>query len=296
MILPHQYPDRTLRHPGQVQPGQMVSHAGDVVAGTLTLPAGSVLMHAIGAELTARGIRAAALDLSGIVLGPMNFVMPTWSKSFDHVAYYSNTHHRDEPVHIESGTATYGEKDGAPFLHAHLLWHDADGHQRGGHILPFESVLAEECSITFTGCQQVEMSARPDAETNFTLFAPRNHGQPTSSDLIVAQLRPNADLIDTIEKLCRCHGVTQGHILSLIGSTVGARFDNGVAIDDIPTEILGLEGSISPRADGSPQVDLRIALIDASGMIHFGVPSRGQNPILICAEIFIQRYAKGSAQ
>lgn len=279
---------RKIVHPGPTHIDRIESLCDNAVTGEIRLSAGLVLIDAIGAELGAKGMRSAALDLAGLQLGPMNFVMPTYSKTPDHVAYYSETFHREGPVRIEEGTATFGSRDGAPFLHGHLLWHDADCKGMGGHILPFDTRIARDCTIRYTGCRAISMDARPDAETNFTLFGPYAEG-PSDGDLIVARVRPNEDLVEAIAEIAERHQVGQGRILSVIGSTVGARFEDGLCIDKIPTEILCLRGRIDRDLDGGISVDMELALIDADGHIHRGRPVKGNNPVLICAEIFIER-------
>lgn len=280
---------RAIRHPGPVSEPRILSHGGKLSRGEIRLQEGAVLMEAIAAELEACGIASAALEFRGLVLSPMKFVMPTFSRSPEHVAYYSETYARDEPVRVERGTATYGEKEGKPFLHGHILWHDSDGHQCGGHVLPFDCRIGEDCTIAFTGCREITMSARFDPETNFTLFQPLPGDLSEGGEFISAHVRPNEDLVTAIESICMQHGISRGRICSLIGSTVGARFEDGTSIDMIPTEILGLRGAIEARGENAPRIDLEIALIDAAGGIHFGRPTRGENPVLICAEIFIER-------
>ncbi|MFC5387357.1 PCC domain-containing protein [Aquamicrobium segne] len=281
---------RHIRHPGPANEIRLRSLSAGGRSGTIRLQAGAVLMDAIAAHLEPLEIRSAALDLSSLVLGPMQFVMPTYSRSPEHVAYYSETRFRDGPVTIEVGTATYGSRDGRPFLHGHVLWQDADGTGKGGHILPMDCRIGGDCEIAFVGCREIAMDARFDPETNFTLFGP-HHMNPDSSssgDLIVAQIRPNEDLVRSLERICTDHNVRSGRIMSLIGSTVGARFEDGLSIDEVPTEILGLTGTFEIGKTGQPYLDIEIALIDAAGNIHRGRPKRDENLVLICVEVFIQ--------
>lgn len=279
---------RHLVHPGPVSQPRIRSISSHSFAQKIRLPAGSILIEAIGAHLDREGIRSAALDLTGLVLGPMQFVMPTYARTPDHVAYYSDTYLREGPVTIEKGTATYGARDGRPFLHGHVLWHDEDGSQRGGHVLPFDCRIGRDCEISYVGSTTISMDAQSDPETNFTLFAPNIVSEGEPGDLIVARIRPNEDLTKSIEHICAQHNVKSGRIISLIGSTVGARFADGLSIDEPPTEILGLKGYVRREENGSYRADITIALIDAAGNIHIGEPLRGENPVLICVEIFIQ--------
>lgn len=282
---------RKIVHPGPTHPDRLESFSAPAISGEIRLRAGEVLMDAIAASLEPEGLRAAALDLVGLQLGPMNFVMPTYSKSPEHVAYYSETFHRPGPVTIASGTATYGSRDGTPFLHGHVLWRDDDGGQMGGHVLPHDCRIARDCTIRYTGCREISMDARPDAETNFTLFGPYPEAE-SDGDLIVARIRPNEDLSAAIKEIARRHHVARGRVLSLIGSTVGARFQNGPAVDAIPTEIVGLQGILEEGPSGRIGLDLQIGLIDAEGKIHVGRPIDGDNPVLIVAELFIERLSQ----
>lgn len=283
---------RHVKQPGPIDPVRIESHSAPLLQGQIELKPGTILMETLAEQLGALGLRAAALDLSGMVLGPMQFVMPTYSSSEEHVAFYSDTFKREGPIAIEEGAATYGSRDGSPFLHGHLLWHDAEGRQCGGHVLPGNSIIAAPGHIGFKGCKEVAMATCFDPETNFTLFGPvaeKEDLEMDDGDLIVAKIRPNEDLIDAIETVCRRHGVEKARFASLIGSTVGARFEDGLVIDSVPTEILALDGGITRRTDGSYDVALELGLIDAVGKIHRGRPRRGENPVLICVELFLER-------
>ncbi|HMB76591.1 MAG TPA: DUF296 domain-containing protein [Kiloniellaceae bacterium] len=283
---------RRIEQPGPVDPLRIESHSAPLVAGRIDLQPGDLLMDAVAKNLAGLGLRSAALDLSGLTLGPLHFVIPAVSATTEHVAFYSETHRRPGPVLIDDGAATYGSREGAPFLHGHLFWRERDGRQSGGHVLPAESRIAAAGSIGFKGCREIAMSARFDPETNFTLFGPvvETASAPRGeASLIVAKIRPNEDLIGAIEEICRRHGVTKARLGGLIGSLVGARFEDGVAIESLPTEILGLDGSVERRADGGYDVDLELALIDDAGKVYRGRPRRGENPVLICIELFLER-------
>ncbi len=278
---------RRILQPGPVHPDRIESFTAPLVAGEITLEANEVLMEGVSSRLEEVGLRSAALDLAGAALQPMQFVMPTYSQDAEHVAFYSDTHHREGVVRVTDGTATYGTKDGEPFLHGHLLWQEGEM-SCGGHVLPGLTKVAEPCTIRYAGAREIGMDARFDQETNFTLFGPNVDGDP-NGDFVVARIRCNEDLVGAIEQVCRRHQISRARVLSLIGSTVGARFENGPVIDAVPTEILGLNGDIQCPQQGSANIDLTIALIDADGDIHRGRPLPGENPVLICAELFLQR-------
>lgn len=283
---------RRIKQPGPVDPVRIESHAAALSQGKIDLPAGGLLMAAIADKVEGLGLRSAALDLSGISLAPLRFVMPAHSSTAEHVAFYSDTFALDGPIAIERGAATFGSRNGSPFLHGHVLWRDEAGRDRGGHILPSESVIAAPCRIGFKGSRDVEMATRFDPETNFTLFSPlarESNSENGEGGLIVAKIRPNEDLICAIEDLCRQHQVQEARIAGLIGSIVGARFEDGLAINSVPTEILGLGGGVRRQADGGYQVDLDLGLIDTNGTIHRGRPRRSENPVLICVELFLER-------
>ncbi|MEH6775851.1 MAG: DUF296 domain-containing protein, partial [Cereibacter changlensis] len=143
--------DRRLRHPGAVHPDRIESFASPPIKKSFTLQPGLTLCEAVAHPLAELGIRSGALLLSGMRLGPMQFVMPTWSKTPDHVAYYSDTHRPEGVIAIDFATATFGERDGGPFLHCHALWRGPEGERCGGHILPFDSIVAEPTEACIYG-------------------------------------------------------------------------------------------------------------------------------------------------
>ena len=136
------------------------------------------------------------------------------------------------------------------------------------------------------------MLAEFDPETNFTLFRPllaRPVPVPDGVEKgVVACIRPNEDLLEAVEEACRKHGVSQGIIRSGVGSIVGAEFDDGRRVEEVPTEIVVLNGRISPDPSGLGRAEIKIALIDASGTIHHGRLARGCNPVLICFELVLE--------
>ena len=158
---------------------------------------------------------------------------------------------------------------------------------RGGHILPFDTFVAAPARAVAVGSGGIAMVSEFDAETNFTLFHPVLVEGPAVASAegrgIIARIRPNEDLIESIETMCRRHDIRDGVIQSCIGSLIGFEFEDGQTLDANPTEILALNGRVV-----NGRAELTLALIDIKGRIYQGRPVRGRNPILICCELFIR--------
>ncbi|MDF1747528.1 MAG: DUF296 domain-containing protein [Alphaproteobacteria bacterium] len=284
--------DRRLIHPGPINPTRIVSADGNLVSFDFTLQPGVTLINAIADAMKQAGVSGGAVILKDLVLSPIQYVMPAFSKTPDHVAYYSETYKPDHPIKINFANATVGDKDGAPFLHCHALWRSEDGKQKGGHILPHETFIAEKAQAHFYGTKNIAVTVGYDPETNFSLFEPKltysEDSAPKEAKCVVARIRPNEDLIEGIEACCKQHGISKGKIRSGVGSIVGALFENGIVVEDVPTEIVLLDGDISTNTDGTLRADIEIGLIDAVGDIHSGTPVRGRNPVLISFEMVIE--------
>ncbi|RDW13384.1 PCC domain-containing protein [Paracoccus thiocyanatus] len=280
---------RRLKHAGRSEGDRIESLAGPLIRATVRLEAGQSLAAAVGAAAAGLGITAGAVTLTGAQLDPVRYVMPTYARTREHVAYYSDTYAPEQGFALEFATATFGFREGGPFLHCHALWRDAAGTLCGGHILPLDTILAEPLRAELTGTGAVEMRAEFDPETRFTLFRPFATGRaPATGRFITAHIRPNEDFVTAVERIAQRHGISKGRTLSGIGSTVGAVFEDGTVVEAIPTELLVTDGRITSHADGAPVADLTMFLIDAHGRLTRGRPARNLNPVLICAEIFIE--------
>ncbi|QTL04679.1 DUF296 domain-containing protein [Aquabacter sp. L1I39] len=290
-------PSRHMVHPGPVAEERMPSFGGRMERLDLMLEPGLTFCEAIARPLVAAGITAAGLNLSGVALAPFRYVRPSFSPDAEHVAFYSETFEAPAGTRIKAARTTFGYRDGKPFVHCHAIWEEG-GVQKGGHLLPFEAVIAEPGQAIAYGCREVAMVALPDTETNFTLFGPtaaEGVHQP-DGDCIIARVRPNEDLVGAIEALCRRHGVAEGLVRSGVGSIIGVQFEDGRTISEHPTEILIVDGTITPDAAGQPRAEIAIELIDTRGDVHTGQLARGQNPVLICLELVLERTSSGTAR
>jgi predicted DNA-binding protein with PD1-like motif len=258
-----------------------------------TLAPGMSLLDAVATPLAAAGLEGAGVVFRQIRFKPFRYVLPAFSPDADHVAYYSATHAPEEEIEVAYANLTYGRKDDGPFLHCHAKWRDRTGRLCGGHLLPFETFVSAPGHAVAFGTGQIAMVSKFDPETNFTLFRPVAAGEAPAAGTaeprcILARIKPNVDLIEGIEDVCRQHDIHHARVRSGVGSIVGAEFEDGRVILEHPTEILILAGRIAPDRNGQPRADLSIAVADTEGDLHEGKPVRGRNPVLICFELVLE--------
>jgi predicted DNA-binding protein with PD1-like motif len=284
---------KALRHPGPADPNRIDSLAGRSRSLNFTLASGMSLLEAVAAPLAAAGLTGAGVTFKNVRFKPFRYVLPAHSSDAEHVAYYSATHAPAEEIEIVHANLTYGQKDDTPFLHCHAMWREDTGRMCGGHVLPLEAFVSAPGSAIAFGTDQVTMVSKFDPETNFTLFRPVVPADVQAQDkpeprCVLARLKPNVDLIEGIEEICRRHGMRSARVRSGVGSIVGTQFDDGRIIRQHPTEILALAGHVAPDQDGQPRADLSIAVIDTTGRVHEGKPLRRRNPVLICFELALE--------
>jgi predicted DNA-binding protein with PD1-like motif len=284
---------KQMRHPGPIDPDRIDSFAGDAQTLDFTLEAGLSVVDAVAAPLAAAGLKGAGVTFKNTRFKPFRYVLPDFSPDAAHVAYYSATHAPEDEIEIISANLTYGEKDGGPFVHCHAMWRDRARRLCGGHVLPSEAFVSAPGQGVAYGSAQVAMVSKFDAETNFTLFRPvALKDVPVASETqprcILARIKPNVDLIEGIEEVCRRHGMREARVRSGVGSIIGAEFDDGRTINEHPTEIFILAGHVTPDQSGQPRADLTIALADTKGVLHEGKPARERNPVLICFELVLE--------
>ena len=123
---------RTARHPGAPDPVRIVSLAGPAMAVTITLEAGRNLRDAIAIPLAAAGIAGGTVRIKNLKVSPHHYLMPALSHDGKHAAFYSDPHEVAGGVTIELACATFGRRDGAPFVHCHAVWTDEQGRRRAG--------------------------------------------------------------------------------------------------------------------------------------------------------------------
>lgn len=280
---------RHVRQPGPVSPARLESCVGAARALAFALEPGLCLNDAVARPLEQASLSAAGVILQQARFHPFRYVIPAYAPDDRHAAFYSETFAPDGEVELEAATLTFGRRAEGPFLHCHALWREGD-RRCGGHVLPLEAIVAAPGRALAFGTAEVEMRSEFDPETNFSLFRPLPLAAASDRErCLVARIRPNQDLVGSIEALCREHGILRAKIHSGIGSTIGMRFDDGRVIDERPTELLILDGRIEPDADGRARAHLPLGVIDVHGNVHHGMPEAGENPVLICFELILEK-------
>jgi predicted DNA-binding protein with PD1-like motif len=257
----------------------------------MVLPAGLPLLEAVRRGFTAEGFASGVVRFGRLALAPFAYVMPALSETPEHAAFYSAVYRPGGVSWLESGAMTFGTRDGAPFFHAHALWREADGKRSGGHILPEDgTVVAEEARVSAFGLDGAGFEGRVDPETNFKLFEPvarPSAGARTETRAFAMRLRPNQDFAGCLEEFCAVHAIKRATLRGGVGSTIGARFDHGVVIENFATEIYLREAHIAPDAAGKPVATLDIGLVDYTGQMAEGRLKRGANPVLMTMELVL---------
>ncbi|ORE90447.1 hypothetical protein ATO4_21235 [Aurantimonas sp. 22II-16-19i] len=281
---------RTIRHPGPAAPIRHAKAWGEAVALDFTVAPGETMEAGLGRGIAAAGCDAGYVSLAGARLAPFRYVMPAGSPGPSHAAWYSQTFAPEGVVTVTEAGAIVGRRDGAPFVHCHGLWQAAGGPLAMGHMLPPDSLAAEPVRVTGIGLRGAAFESRQDDETNFRLFA----AEPADRDLndaarqesgtpraLALTLRPNQDVCQAIEVVCRNEGITRARIHG-IGSLNEARFENGPPMPSYASELLIRDGRLE---NGRVRLDIVVVAMD--GAIFEGVLARGDNPVCVTFELVV---------
>ncbi|QRX80838.1 PPC domain-containing DNA-binding protein [Glaciimonas sp. PAMC28666] len=285
---------RSLKQPGKPDPVRIESLDGQGLFLTFLLQPNLSLRDALIAPLKNAGFESGTVRIENLKLRALHYVRPALAKDDQHAAFYSEPHQIEDGVNIKLACATIGRKDGMPFVHCHALWDDSDGMEHGGHLFTDQVIVDTAVQAQAWGLANVAMQADFDQETNFTLFHPipaaadfPGDAPTTSKRCAIARIRPNEDLVRSIESVCHTHGFKSANIRGSVGSLVGAQFEDGSGVEDNATEILILSGQVLAGASG-PETTLHIAVIDPHGHVHRGWIKRDTNPVLICFELVLE--------
>lgn len=282
---------RTARHPGQPDPVRIASLEAPAASLDFTLQAGRNLRDAMHLPLAQAGISGGTVRFHNLRVQPLHFLMPALAVDDQHAAFYSAPHAIEAGTVIEYACATYGQKDGAPFVHCHAVWRGSDGQRQGGHLIMDQTIVAADCAAQAWGVKEATMATRYDPETNFTLFHPLQLSAQTTpakgKRIVLARIRPEEDLTIAVEQACAAHGMAQAIVRGSVGSIIGVEFEDGREFDDRATEILIRAGEVRSTPQG-PRARLDIGLVNPRGEVTEGVLARGRNPVLICFELVLE--------
>jgi len=282
---------RSIAQPGPPAPERIQCVEVRGRAFSFALEAGLPLLETARRGFAAEGFAGGTLSIKGGALGPFAYVMPALSKTGENAAFYSDSFRPAGIARLKQARMTLGARDGAPFFHCHGLWTEADGRINGGHILPEETVVAEPFAVEAFGIDGAVFTAEPDPETNFKLFGPVARaaaGVETTSRAFALRLRPNQDFAGALEAFCRERGISHARLHGGVGSTIGARFADGLIVEPFATELAVSSGIIAPGMDGAPEAELDIALVDYLGGLAEGRLTRGDNPVLMTMELVLE--------
>lgn len=279
---------RRIVHPGPPTADPVQSCRTRVTRAEVTLPAGRTLLAA-ASEAVAPHVGSAMLVLREAPFAQLSYYWPALSATEKHAVYYSQRFQAAVPALMQFGVITLGRRDGQAWMHCHALWKDAAGTPGCGHVLPDEGVLAEPMRATAWLLRDADFEVAPDAETNFSLFQPRSHGEVPAAGTplpLAVRLGPNVDMCGAIESLCRQHGIRRAAIAG-VGSTVGAVFDDGQVVEPFVTELFIRSGSVEADSNGAPLASIDVSMVDYTGAISEGRLKKGENPVLVTAELLL---------
>jgi predicted DNA-binding protein with PD1-like motif len=280
---------RTIQHPGPVGTQRIDVVPVHLRPVDLVLQPGRALLPALVQALPA-DCTSAVLRLHGGAMAPFAYVMPALSKTPAHAVYFSDRFDAPGAVRLIDASVTYGRRDGAPWLHGHARWQDADGTPHCGHLLPEDALLVSPMAATAWLIDGAAFTVVPDAETGFTLFRPLP-GPPASDaapNALAVRVAPNEDICTALEAVCAERGIMRATVRGGVGSTVGAAFDDGRVVEPFVTEVLVQQGCVVPGADGRPEAQLEVSLVDHTGGLADGRLARGANGVLVTFELVLQ--------
>ncbi len=279
--------------PAVTQPGPVAETRRDIVPAdgrpiAVTLRPDIPLADAIGEALDAENCAGAWLEIKSADVVALSYVTPALAPDAEHAAWWSETYRFDGRGTIHHLGMMVGRDEGAWFLHGHGRWSPATGAAAMGHILAQQTVLSAPVIAQGIGFGNAYFDRRPDPETNFNLFQPTGDALAASdAPYALLRLAPNQEFSTALDLVCAELGWQRAKVFGQ-GSLIGARFDDGSTLDSLATEFLILNAEA--RADGSLASGPEIAIvgIDPDDLRH-GVLQRGKNPILITAELLLQR-------
>lgn len=303
----------TLEHPGPPTFPRIISLVTTPVAALGALAPGRTLADELFRLLAGTGLTSGMAEFTGGSLEPISYCIPADGRDGCQVSY--SEAQSLERGYLVFGTATLGTREGEPWMHSHCVWLTARGDLRSGHLWPATAVGFPAPVALVQGLPGVELTSDDDPETRMPVFTPRtadaehrktameimNHtngpevGRGSTGRTVVARVCPNEDLTTAVEEICHQYGIKQAILRGGIGSLIGATFtdfDGGTRRVEGPgTEVATLVGHASAASENTAagvRAELTCTLVDKHGRVHAGLLARGENPVAVTYELFVQ--------
>ena len=241
------------------------------------------LEDAVAQALSDQAIDSAWLEIADASVSRLEYVIPAHAPDKEQVAWYSDTHSFGAG-RIDRMGMVVGTYDGASFLHGHGIWAPENAQLAMGHVLAPQTSLAEPVVARGIGLSGACLNRRLDMDTRFELFHIDQSGA-TGGEFAALRLRPNQDFTIALDQACNMLAWSAARVHGL-GSLIGATFENGRVLDSLPTEFL-VTDAVAGIGGSTPEI--LIVGVEGADDILSGRLSRGENAVLVTAELILER-------
>ncbi|MER7395263.1 DUF296 domain-containing protein [Streptomyces sp. NPDC000151] len=266
----------------------------------MLLPPRVRLIDALADAAHRLGVDSAQVELLSGTLGPVHYCIPAECPDGSKAVGFSATRTSSGPVSVLAASATLGRRDGAPFMHCHAAWLNADGVVRAGHLWPETTVGQVPPHAVIHPLPGVHNRNADDPETLLPVFTPhRGTAQtPTSGRRVaMSRLLPGEDVRAAADAICVEAGFRRAVIRASVGSLVGPTFRRSdrlypavgaepVTVVGGPcTEVMALFGEAGPDVDSD--APLHAIAVDSDGAVHGGVVDTANSPVAVTVEVLV---------
>jgi predicted DNA-binding protein with PD1-like motif len=287
----------TLDHPGPLTQPRIVSVVTTPVAAMEHLAPSGTLAAELFRILADLNLTSGMAELIGGSLSSISYCVPARGDDGREVSYSEKRH--QTLGQLIFGAATLGLRDGEQWMHSHCAWLTPEGRLQAGHLWPETGVGTPPPLAVVHGLPGVDLQSTDDPETLLPVFTPHASTATTPTEAaarlnrtVVARVCPNEDIGLAVEKICAENGFEHAVVRGGIGSLIGATFapHNGITrarVDGPCTEVVTLVGHVTRTAEGI-RSQLTCTLVDTQGVVHAGALVRGENPVAVTYELFVQ--------
>ncbi|KFX66282.1 PPC domain-containing DNA-binding protein [Paraburkholderia fungorum] len=117
---------------------------------------------------------------------------------------------------------------------------------------------------------------------------------------LIARLKPNEDIVESLERLCAQYGIGRAVVRSAVGSLIDGHLTSGAGavqatqiVKGPGVEIVGLFGEVAcavPGRDGTGTTELTAILSGTDSQVFAGRVVRGMNLSFITVEVTLQEW------